>query len=146
MRAREGEQSMNTNFTQAVSAEAIALRRPFCAFLLISACCASVAAYANSPQARELSDLSLEQLSNIVVTSVSRREQSLGSAAASVYVITGEDIRRSGKTSQPEVLQLAPNLQVAHTDATGGAGGARGGGGPGAGRRRGRGGGRAAGS
>src|SRR3569832_975580 len=108
---------MNTNFTQAVSAEAIALRRPFCAFLLISACCASVAAYANSPQARELSDLSLEQLSNIVVTSVSRREQSLGSAAA-VYVITGEDIRRSGMTSLPEVLRLAPNLQVARTDAT----------------------------
>src|SRR3569832_175154 len=109
---------MNTNFTQAVRAEAIALRRPFCAFLLISACCVSVAAYANSPQARELSDLSLEQLSNIVVTSVSRREQSLGSAAASVYVITGEDIRRSGMPSLPEVLRLAPNLQVARTDAT----------------------------
>lgn len=108
---------MNTNFTQAVRSEAIALRRPFCTFLFISASCAGVAAYANTPQARELSDLSLEQLSNIVVTSVSRREQSLGSAAASIYVISGEDIRRSGKTSLPEVLRLAPNLQVARTDA-----------------------------
>lgn len=66
--------------------------------------------------ADELADLSLEQLGNIVVTSVSRREQSLGSAAASVYVISAEDIRRAGVTSLPEALRLAPNLQVARTD------------------------------
>jgi iron complex outermembrane receptor protein len=64
-----------------------------------------------------LEPMSLEQLSNVVITSVSRREEALGSAAASVYVITGEDIRRSGANTLPEALRLAPNLQVARADA-----------------------------
>ena len=64
-------------------------------------------------QVAELADLSLEQLSDIVVTSVSRREERLADAAASVFVIGAEDIRRSGATSLPEALRLAPNLQVA---------------------------------
>lgn len=65
----------------------------------------------------QLADLSLEQLADIVVTSVSRREQRLADAAASVYVITAEDIRRAGVRSLPEALRLAPNLQVARADA-----------------------------
>lgn len=64
----------------------------------------------------DLVDMSLEQLGNIIVTSVSRREQPLGSAAASIYVISAEDIRRSGATSIPEALRLAPNLHVARAD------------------------------
>lgn len=64
-----------------------------------------------------LADLTLEQLSNIVVTLVSRRNESLSDAAASVYVISAEDIRRSGVVSLPEALRLAPNLQVARADA-----------------------------
>lgn len=60
-----------------------------------------------------LAELSLEQLSDLPVTSVSGRAESLRSAPASVYVISGEDIRRSGATSLPEALRLAPNLQVA---------------------------------
>lgn len=68
--------------------------------------------------ARSLVDLSLEQLSNIVVTSVSRRDEPLSGAAASIYVITAEDIRRSGAASLPEALRLAPNLQVARADAS----------------------------
>jgi iron complex outermembrane receptor protein len=64
-----------------------------------------------------LADLTLEQLSNIVVTLVSRRSESLADAAASVYVISSEDIRRSGAASLQEVLRLAPNLQVARADA-----------------------------
>lgn len=68
--------------------------------------------------ARSLIDLSLEQLSNIVVTSVSRREEPLSRAAASIYVISAEDIRRSGASSLPEALRLAPNLQVARVDAS----------------------------
>ena len=67
--------------------------------------------------AANLADLSLEQLGNIVVTSVSRREEPLAEAPASIYVITAEDIRRSGATSLPEALRLAPNLQVARADA-----------------------------
>jgi iron complex outermembrane recepter protein len=67
--------------------------------------------------ARDLADLSLEQLSNIVVSSVSGRDEPLGGAPASVYVISADEIRRSGATSIPEALRLAPNLQVAHVDA-----------------------------
>jgi iron complex outermembrane receptor protein len=65
---------------------------------------------------RDLADLSLEELSNIDVTSVSKRPEQLTDAPASIYVITGEDIRRSGVTTLPEALRLAPNLQVARID------------------------------
>jgi len=68
-------------------------------------------------QAIPLADYSLEQLSDIVVSSVSRQDQSLGRAAASVYVIQGAEIARSGATTLPEALRLAPNLQVARIDA-----------------------------
>jgi iron complex outermembrane receptor protein len=64
-----------------------------------------------------LADLSLEQLSNIEVTSVSGRAENLRDAASSIYVITGEEIRRSAATSLPEALRLAPNLQVAQLNA-----------------------------
>jgi outer membrane receptor protein involved in Fe transport len=65
----------------------------------------------------ELADLSLEELANIQITSVSKKAEALADAPASVFVITGEDIRRSGATSLPEALRLAPNLQVARVDA-----------------------------
>ena len=67
---------------------------------------------------RDLADLTLEELSNIEVTSVSRRAERLSEAPASIYVITREDIRRSGATSLPEALRLAPNLQVARVNAS----------------------------
>ena len=66
-----------------------------------------------------LGDLTLEQLSNIVVSSVSGRAEPLSRAMGSVYVITSDDIRRSGATTLPEALRLAPNLQVARTGASG---------------------------
>ena len=68
------------------------------------------------PPTPSFADLSLEELSQVEITSVSRRAERLGEAAASVYVITGEDIRRSGATSLAEALRLAPNLQVARVD------------------------------
>jgi len=67
-------------------------------------------------QLSRLADLPLEALANIEITSVSRRPESLLDAPASIYVITGEDIRSSGVTSLPEALRLAPNLQVARID------------------------------
>jgi iron complex outermembrane receptor protein len=67
-------------------------------------------------QLAELADLSLEQLAQVTVTSATRREQSVLEAAASIFVITAEDIRRSGATSLPEALRLAPNLQVMRGD------------------------------
>ncbi|GAB2877788.1 hypothetical protein GCM10027277_53950 [Pseudoduganella ginsengisoli] len=65
----------------------------------------------------DLADLSIEQLSNIVITSVSRQEERLANAAASVYIISAGDIRRSGVRTLPEALRLAPNLFVARQDA-----------------------------
>jgi iron complex outermembrane receptor protein len=67
--------------------------------------------------ASSLADLSLEQLSNIEVTSVGKRVQRLADVPGSVYVIYQEDIRRSGAITLPEVLRLAPNLHVARADA-----------------------------
>jgi len=65
-----------------------------------------------------LADLTLEQLSSIQVTSVSGRPESISDAAASIFVITADDIRRSAATSLPEALRLAPNLQVAQLNAS----------------------------
>lgn len=66
----------------------------------------------------DLSGLSLEELGELVVTSVSRGPERLARAPASVYVITAEEIRRSGALTLPEALRLAPNLQVARVDAS----------------------------
>lgn len=57
-------------------------------------------------------DLSLEELLEVIVTSVSKKSQKLGQTAAAVHVIGAEDIRRSGATTLPEVLRLAPGVQV----------------------------------
>ncbi len=75
---------------------------------------------ATSPDTASIGDLkqmSLQQLMNLQVTSVSRRPQSLLQAPAAIQVITSEDIRRSGATSLPEALRLADNLEVAQINA-----------------------------
>ncbi|HPE05094.1 MAG TPA: TonB-dependent receptor [Thauera sp.] len=61
----------------------------------------------------DLFELSLEQLMDVVVTSVSKRSQPLSSTAAAVHVISAEDIRRSGAANLPEALRLAPGVHVA---------------------------------
>lgn len=76
-----------------------------------------VQAAAQAPSPEALRSLSLEDLSNIQISSVSKRAEPLSGAPAAVYVIGAEDIRRSGATSVPEALRLAPNLQVARSDA-----------------------------
>lgn len=70
-----------------------------------------------APSAEALGALSLEELSEIRVTSVSKRPEPLGQAAASIYLITNEQILRSGAMSLPEALRLAPNLSVMRIDA-----------------------------
>jgi len=70
---------------------------------------------ATSPK-RDLSELSLEELANIPVTSVSKKPEKLSHAAAAVTVITQEDLRRSGVTTIAEALRLAPGLDVARVD------------------------------
>jgi iron complex outermembrane receptor protein len=74
----------------------------------------------------ELSRMSLEQLSKVDVTSVSKSAQSLSSAPASIYVITREEILRTGVLSVPEALRLAPNLQITQLTSTTYSNGARG--------------------
>src|SRR5688572_6221164 len=75
-------------------------------------------AHAANPPPRDLADLTLEELASIVVTSVSKRAEPLINAPASIFVITNEDIRRSGARTLTEALRLAPNLQVARLNAT----------------------------
>lgn len=67
------------------------------------------------------SDANLDKLSNLslsdlIVTSVSKRPEEAFTAPAAVYVITQEDIENSGLRSIPEILRMAPGLQVAQTD------------------------------
>ena len=72
-------------------------------------------AFATDPA--HLADLSVEQLLDLKVTSVARREETVSHSPAAIYVITHEDIRRSGARSIPEALRLAPGLNVAQVDA-----------------------------
>lgn len=65
----------------------------------------------------ELENFTLEQLVNVQVTSVSKEKTDLFAAPAAIYVITQEDIRRSGMTSIPELLRMVPGLDVAQIDA-----------------------------
>ena len=93
--------------------------RIFKAGVATAALCGAIGqAKADDQQAMDLGDLSLEDLGRIPVTSVTGRPQSVQEAAASIFVITAEDIRRSAATSLPEALRLAPNLQVARTGAS----------------------------
>src|SRR5437762_4820191 len=64
----------------------------------------------------DVTAMSVEDLMNMQVTSVSKRTQKVADAAAAVYVITQEDIRRSGATNIPEALRLVPGVQVARID------------------------------
>ncbi|PYV36672.1 MAG: hypothetical protein DMG06_30225, partial [Acidobacteria bacterium] len=68
------------------------------------------------PPPSRLKRLSVEELMDIEVTSVSKRPEKLSETASAIQVITEEDIRRSGATSIPEALRLASNLEVAQAD------------------------------
>jgi len=91
------------------------------------ACCATAlflfsnAAGADDPKAdappADLTHLSLEELMNVEVTSVSRRAEKLSVAPAAISVITADELRRSGATSIPEALRLVPGMEVARVDA-----------------------------
>lgn len=77
--------------------------------LLVTPVCAQQMAASTA----DLDALSIEQLAEVEITSVSRRPELLAKAPAAVYMISGEDIRRSGAVNLPEALRLAPNLEVA---------------------------------
>jgi iron complex outermembrane recepter protein len=66
--------------------------------------------------APDVTAMSLEDLMNLQVTSVSKRTQRVADAAAAVFVITQEDIQRSGARNIPEALRMAPGIEVARID------------------------------
>ncbi|HEX2681868.1 MAG TPA: TonB-dependent receptor plug domain-containing protein, partial [Candidatus Dormibacteraeota bacterium] len=74
----------------------------------------SAAQHADSVTA--LKKLTLEQLMNVEVTSVSKHAERLSQAPSAIQVITQEDLRRSGASSLPEALRLATNVEVAQVD------------------------------
>lgn len=91
---------------------------PFACFVMgFAFCCIPTKSYSQQKSdyasIDSLKNMSLEQLTNIEVTSVSRRPEKLSEVASAIQVITQEEIRRSGATSLPEALRLSPNLQVA---------------------------------
>lgn len=76
---------------------------------------AGAADTASATDTSSLLNLSLQQLSDIEVTSVSKKAEKASQAAAAIYVITQEDIRRSGLQNVPELLRMVPGLQVAQS-------------------------------
>ena len=88
------------------------IRAAFLTLLLAAGARAAMAQSADDTT-ENLKDLSLDQLMNVEVTSVSRHPEKLLQTASAIQVITREDIRRSGATSIPEALRLADNLEVA---------------------------------
>ena len=85
---------------------------------LLAPCCVLVATTAHGADRSSPSafDLSIEQLGQIQVTTASRRPEGLDVTPAAVYVITAEDIRRSGVTTIQDALRLAPNVEVARNN------------------------------
>lgn len=66
----------------------------------------------------DFTKFTIEELMNVEIISVSKKPEKLSEVAAAVFVITQEDIRRSGATSIPEALRLAPGVQVARITST----------------------------
>jgi iron complex outermembrane receptor protein len=68
--------------------------------------------------APDLTQLSIEELMSVEVVSPTRQTQKLADSASAIFVITQEDIRRSGAITIPEALRLAPGVQAAQIDAS----------------------------
>lgn len=100
------------------------------AFLLIASLFAPQAVTAatllQDPQPRDVTEIDLDDLLKIKVTSAAKKEQPLTEAASAIYVIRSEDIRRTGATSIPEALRQAPGVHVARNTANAWAVSARG--------------------
>jgi len=94
----------------------------------ILACALAAGSVATSARAQavDLTKLSLEDLLSTEVTSVAKKPQRVDAAAAAVFVITEDDIRRSGATTIPDLLRMVPGLEVAQLPSGGAAVTARG--------------------
>lgn len=76
--------------------------------------------------ADDLTELSLEELLTVEVISVAKRPQPAAEASAAVFVVTQDDIRRTGATTLPELFRFVPGLEVGEIDASNTAVSARG--------------------
>jgi len=85
---------------------------------LLTAACGPAIGTENASADSDLTELSLEELMNIDVTSVSKKAEPLSGAAAAVYVLTGDEIRRSGATTIPDALRLVPGMFVHNIDSS----------------------------
>ncbi len=85
------------------------------ALALLAVALTLVPARAGEPAGRDFTSFSLEELMRTEVTSVSKKAERLEDTPAAIYVITAEDIRRSGATSLPELLRMVPGLEVSRT-------------------------------
>jgi iron complex outermembrane receptor protein len=86
-------------------------------FLLLSGLAQDIAGQVQNQAPIDLRQASLEDLLDITVTSVSRKEQKLSQAASAIFVINRDDIRRSGATNIPDLLRMAPGVDVEQIDA-----------------------------
>jgi iron complex outermembrane recepter protein len=87
----------------------------FVCTLAVLAAFSQAAIAIEDPVSDDLTKMSLSDLAKVEVTSVSKTSEALQRAPASIYVISHDDIARSGVTSIPEALRLAPNLLVTQT-------------------------------
>jgi iron complex outermembrane receptor protein len=96
----------------------IAFRRILPSLLVLSFASAPALSAQNPPDqlAQNLKRLSIEELTQLDITTASRRIEPLSQVAAAVSVVRGEDIRRSGVTSLAEALRLADGVAVARAD------------------------------
>jgi iron complex outermembrane recepter protein len=85
------------------------------ALAYFAVCAATQATAQTTPE--QMKRMSLAELLQLDVTTVSRGPEPVGQVPAAIHVITQDDIRRSGALSIPEVLRLAPGMQVARIDA-----------------------------
>jgi iron complex outermembrane receptor protein len=85
--------------------------------LILVLCVAGSAAAKTGDPSDDLATLSLDDLLQLEVTSVSRRAQRISAAPAAVTLITNDEIRRSGMTTIPDLLRMVPGLHVANIDA-----------------------------
>ncbi len=104
----------------------LAVVRTFCAgfgtlgaFLLTLGCHVTYGQSTQSPPASQgdLTQVSIENLMNMEVTSASKKAEALSAAPAAIFVITGEDIRRGGFSSVPDALRQVPGMHVAQQNA-----------------------------
>src|SRR6202789_4036345 len=83
----------------------------------VAAVCVLGAPVARAQSVEDVQSLSISELSNLQVSSATKTAEALSDAPAALYVITHDEIVRSGATDLPDILRLAPNLFVAQTSA-----------------------------